>query len=243
MTTKQTFSSLMLECGQRFDLQTVFDDLLTIALCTLSFNPVTGESYDEDLYAATIQKYADDDARFLFPKAFTLLVDEMGEARESGGGLDVVGMFYEEHLSGKPVSQYFPPWEVCQLVAAIAMPRIRDRRVRVLDPNCCSGRLLVASAFSAGPEHYYYGVSSDMLCVKMSALNLFLNGIFHGEIMCADPLKPGDFQGSYTLSLLPFGVRFVRDKEHSPLWKFYKDSLGGREDLVPDETEAKIRVF
>lgn len=242
MTTKQTFSSLMLECGQRFDLRTVFDDLLTLALCSLSFNPVTGKSHNEQLYAATIQKYADDEVRFLFPEAFALLVDEMDAGRTNGSGLDVVGAFYEEHLFDKYAPQHFPRWEACRLIAAIIAPKITSRRIRMLDPNCGSGRLLLASAFSAGAEHYYYGITPDKLCMKMSALNLFLNGVFHGEIMCADIRTPGDFQGSYTFSLLPFGVRFVQDKERSPLWKLYRESFEADEDPV-SESETRITLF
>jgi len=69
--------------------------------------------------------------------------------------------------------------------------------ITVIAASCGSGRMLLASAFEMGNKHKYYGIDVDMMCVKMSTINLFLNGIIKGKVMCADALNPDDFRGSY----------------------------------------------
>jgi hypothetical protein len=65
---KDTFQSLILEFQYHFDLRTVFDDFLTMAIASYGRNPETGLSYDEDLYMQTIDKYKHHDLRHNFPK-------------------------------------------------------------------------------------------------------------------------------------------------------------------------------
>ncbi len=107
------------------------------------------------------------------------------------------------------------------------------------DPSCGSGRMLLASAFEIGNRHYYYGIDIDSTCVKMAAINLFLNGIFKGEVMCADALNPDDFRCSYKFSVFPLGVRLITEKENSTLSQLHKNSF------VKDEErkEIQIRLF
>jgi ribosomal protein L11 methylase PrmA len=99
-----------------------------------------------------------------------------------------------------------------------------DRPLRILDPSCGSGRMLLAANKVNGPMQEYYGVDIDETCVKMAAINLFLNGVFHGEVMCADALLPGDFRVSYRTSFLPFGIFRVKEKEQSPLWHLMQNA-------------------
>ncbi|HLP21029.1 MAG TPA: N-6 DNA methylase, partial [Chitinophagales bacterium] len=94
-----------------------------------------------------------------------------------------------------------------------------------LDPSCGSGRMLLASSRIAGPDQYYFGIDLDQTCVKMTALNLFLSGIFHGEVMCANALVPGEFTVSYKTSFLPFGLFRILDKEKSRLWNMYQHTF------------------
>ncbi len=220
----ETFESLLRSFENRYDLRTVFDDFLTLTLCAFSPNPSTGKSHDEDLYLETIAKYKDDPLRYNFPKMLSCLVLEMEEQMDSSMGNDVLGSFYEKNLYRKGASQYFTPWPVCQLIANCSIDTDEkeaktERRLRVLDSCCGSGRLLLAGARLRGTLLYaYYGIDLDHTCVKMTALNLFLNGVFHGEVMWADALRPDDFRASYRLSFLPFGIFRITEKEKSLLW-------------------------
>lgn len=239
MSTKQSFSSLMLQFEHRYDLRTAFDDFLILSLCSLSINPLTRKSYDEDLYMDIIRKYEKDDLRHVFPEAFAQLILEMEERKGSSQGNDIVGDFYQEHLNRKGAQQFFTPWSVCETIAKLTYAEETEKILNVLDPTCGSGRMLLTSAFELGNNHHYYGIDIDMTCIKMSAINLFLNGVFRGEVMCADALNPDDFRGSYKFSIFPLGVRLITEKEQSTLWHLHKNSF------VKDEkqTGTQFRLF
>jgi hypothetical protein len=68
----------------------------------------------------------------------------------------------------------------------------------------------------------------------MTALNLFLSGLFRSETLCANALLPEDFRVSYRTSFLPFGIFRVKEKEQSRLWHLLKNSWNGSK-----EKEAK----
>jgi type I restriction-modification system DNA methylase subunit len=224
----ETFAHIMKRFEYRYDTRTIFNDFLTMALCSFSQNLATGKSHDEDLYLATISKYKNDDLRFEFPKLLARLTIEMEERIDSDMGTDVLGDFYEQNLSRKGSGQFFTPWPICMFMASCTGDAIGekpvDRPIRILDPSCGSGRMLLAGNKINGPMQEYYGIDIDETCVKMTALNLFLNGMFHGEVMCADALARDDFRFSYRTSFLPFGVFRVTEKEQSPLWHLMKNS-------------------
>ena len=152
----------------------------------------------------------------------------MTDRIDSSEGNDVLGDFYEQNLCRKGASQYFTPWPICAFMARStcdAVPEERkDAPLRIMDPTCGSGRMLLASAKVCGPYQEYYGVDIDETCVKMSAMNFFLNGLFHSEVLCADALLPEDFRVSYRISFLPFGVFRITEKEQSRLWHLLKNS-------------------
>lgn len=243
MPTKQSFSSLMLQFEHRYDLRTAFNDFLILSLSSLSLNPLTRKSFDEDLYMDTILKYEKDDLRHLFPEAFAQMVLEMESRKGSSQGNDVLGDFYQEHLYRKGAQQFFTPWHVCEMMAKLTYAEETGKILNVLDPTCGSGRMLLASAFELGNKHHYYGIDIDSTCVKMSAINLFLNGIFHGEVMCADSLNPDDFRCSYKFSVFPLGVRLITEKENSTLWHLHKNSFTKLDTETEMQTGKQNRLF
>jgi len=213
------FDALLQSVGNRYDMRQVFEDFLTVCLCAFSQNPNTGMSYDEGLYLETIRKYSEDFSRQLFPDLLSTLLLEMEEGLDIGKGTDVLGAFYETHLAKRGRSQYFTPWPICMMMAQMqGKPQESESPIRVLDSSCGSGRMLLAAAKHLGPAQKYYGVDIDLSCVKMAILNLFLNGIFHAEILCANALRPGDFQVSYRTSSFPFGIFRIDRAEDSLLW-------------------------
>jgi type I restriction-modification system DNA methylase subunit len=230
--SKNQFAESLFTIGSRFSLAKVFDDFLTMSIAACTINPLTKLSHYEEEYLDSIAHYKDSELRHEFPKAFAHLVMQMEERVTNSQGNDVLGDFFEHHLSNGRNGQYFTPFPICQFMALIT--RIdrtiddefkNDAPVRVIDPSCGSGRMLVASHRINKTGHEYYGIDIDRTCVKMAALNLFLSGMWNSEVMCGDSLRPDDFVISYRISFLPLGIFKVTEKEQSPLWHLHRNSF------------------
>jgi hypothetical protein len=220
--SKSTFADCMFALGHRFSMAKVFEDFLTMAICACSYNPTTNQSHYEDEYMATIAPYKDSELRHEFSKAFACLSIEMEQQFHTELGNDVLGELFQIHLSSGRNGQFFTPFHVCRFMAECMNTdgtTPTGEPLRIIDPCCGSGRMLMAShrVKNLG-RNEYYGVDIDLTCVKMATLNLFLNGMFGSEVMCANALMPNDFVVSYKISLLPFGIFKITDKEKSPLW-------------------------
>jgi hypothetical protein len=197
-------------------------------VCAFSQNLKTGKSHDEELYLETIAKYKEDTLRFEFPKLLAYLITEMTDRMDSNTGNDVLGEFYEQNLQRKGASQFFTPWPICTFMAKSTFEVTPEERqnqpLRILEPACGSGRMLMAMLKVAGPYHEYYAVDLDVTCVKMTVVNLFLSGLFRSEVLCGNFLLPEDFRVSYRTSFLPFGIFRVKEKEQSRLWHLLQNS-------------------
>lgn len=157
----------------------------------------------------------------------------------------MLGELYELHLPRKGLSQFFIPWPICQFMAA-SICDFATRKdgegaqpLRILDPTCGSGRMLLAASRLAGPRHEYYGIDVDATCVKMTALNLFLSGLFNTETMCADALLHEDFRVSYATSFLPFGLFRIQEKERSLLWHLMRNARETKPSQPPADFNEK----
>jgi len=232
-STTQTFAEKLRLFEHITDLRTVFDDFLTMTICSFGQIPGAGKSYDEALYLETMEKYKNEKLRFEFPNLLACLINEMTDRmqNETGTGWDILGEFYETNLQRKGLSQFFTPWPICTFMAKCSIEEARksnesaDRPLRILDPSCGSGRMLMATSKEAGPHEEYFGIDIDQTCVKMTTLNLFLSGLFHTETMCGNALLPDDFRVSYKTSILPFGIFRTEEKTHSKLWHLMQNTL------------------
>jgi type I restriction-modification system DNA methylase subunit len=247
--SKSTFADCMFALGSRFSLSKVFEDFLTMAICACSYNPVTKLSNYEEEYLEIVKTYKDSELRHEFSKAFACLCIEMEDQFHAELGNDVLGSFFEQHLSNGRNGQFFTPFPVCTMMASCVNTdgtTVTGEPLRIIDPCCGSGRMLIAShrVKNVG-KNEYYGIDIDHTCVKMAALNLFLNGMFGSEVMCANALMPNDFVISYRISLLPFGVFKITDKEKSSLWQRHNSSFVFKEKLsssiVLDSTPFRER--
>ena len=226
-----------------YDLRTVFDDFLTMSMCAVTQIPGAGKSHYEDLYLETIDRYKTDKLRFQFPKLFSQLITEMELRTTDSLGNDVLGDYFELNFCRKNSGQFFTPWPICQFMAkSVCGDGEADEVKRILDPTCGSGRMLVAAAKTMGWRHEYYGIDVDPTCVKMTVLNLFLNGIFHSEVMWSDALDPNDFRISYKLSFLPLGIFRIEQRESSPLWNMYWSSFKKQQAAPPVVPALAIKL-
>lgn len=226
------FAETIHKIGYRFSLGKVFDDFLTMAMCAVTQNPLTGVSHYEDQYLKTIATYKDSELRHEFPKALAYLILEMEERLlDIGRGNDVLGDFFEQNISNGRNGQFFTPPTICEFMATICgidreseEPK-QTEPLRILDPSCGSGRMLLAAHRQSKYPNEYYGIDIDRTCVKMTALNLFFNGVFGSEVMCANALSPDDFVISYRISIFPLGIFKVENKEDSKLWNMHRNSF------------------
>ena len=69
----------------------------------------------------------------------------------------------------------------------------------------------------------------------MTVLNLFLNGVFYSEVMCAEVHLPEEYRGGYIVSLVPFGIFRMEDKKKSLLWHLVNNPP--TENVVQDEND------
>ena len=237
------FAETILKISYRFSLFSVFDDFLTMSIAACTQNMQTKKSWYEDEYLDTIARYKDSELRHEFPKAFACLVTEMEDRTGSSLGNDVLGDFFEQHISNGRNGQYFTPYPICQFMASITRTdHISDAGsdkkevLKILDPACGSGRMLLASHRVNGQGHEYYGIDIDRTCVKMAALNLFLNGIWNSEVMCANALIPGDFVIAYRISFIPLGIFKIEEKEKSTLWHLHRNSFPAKKNKRASDT-------
>lgn len=225
-----TFRETLLQFAYHHDLPNAFSDFLTLCICAFTQNPLTGKSHYEDLYLQTIEPYKKSNLHNKFPELLSCLIMEMEDLSGSTENNDVLGHFYETELYKKHTSQYFTPYPICNFMASSIMGEVNENTVEpisVIDPCCGSGRMLLAGSKFRIPEKRYefHGIDIDPVCVKMTAINLFLNGVFHSEVMQANALDPDSFEISYRISLLPFGIYKITEKEKSPLWNRYHHSF------------------
>lgn len=219
-------------------LMTVFEDLVNLLVDGITFGADVGKRAKP-----LLGRYKGDDAR-RFRAASLQFQMEYENRSEAGECVDVLGEFYETHLFGKGATQRFIPWEVCQEVVRGAVRGRNGKHVEhaTADPCCGSGRLLLADIATSGTERLLLGVDPDPLCVKMTALNLFLKGAFIGEIMCADATKGADhFAFSYRLSLIPHGLLRVTDQEESKLWHVNREVFA-KQALASNLDVSRIKV-
>ncbi len=250
--SKNSFAEALFKISYRFSLSRVFDDFLTMTMASFTQNLETKVSWYEEEYMQTVAYYKDSELRHEFPKALAYLILEMEERVGSSLGNDVLGDFFEQHISNGRNGQFFTPYPVCQFMASITHTdvvcddaNVEKRPLRILDPTCGSGRMLLASHKLNGGKHEYYGIDIDRICVKMTALNLFLNGVWNSEVLCADALCQDDFVISYYISFVPLGIFKIEEKEKSRLWHLHQRSFPiiEKKENLSDSIELNITPF
>jgi len=227
------FKSIFEKAAYHGSYDKTFDDFLIMCICALTRNPETGLSYYEDEYMSIIEPYKANETLKYFPELLAELILYMEENKDSNDGNDLLGMFFEQELSHGRNGQFFTPFHVCQMMAQITKGE-EIKSVNVLDPSCGSGRMLMAFAKGSKFIHGYYGIDIDYRCVKITAINLFLNGM-RGEVICADALAGNDFRCGYRISIFPLGIFKIENKEASSIWQSQQ-----KEKTVPKEIKVTL---
>lgn len=152
----------------------VFHDWLTMIGCTLTCGQ------QEQPYLDVVQRYAGTDGGQDGKRAVDRLVDlftavvKITHADPYG---DVLGDVFQGGITWGEHGQFFTPAPLCKVMAELTLgdvPRPPDGRpIRVMDPACGSGRMLLAVA-ERDPTAVLFGQDIDGRCVLMTAINLAL---------------------------------------------------------------------
>lgn len=244
METISSFKTIFDKVAYGNNYTKTFDDFLIMCLCAFSRNLETGLSYNEDEYLKIVEQYKKDDRVKYFPQLLGTMILYMEKHQDSDSGNDLLGSFYEKELSLGKNGQFFTPFPICLMMAQMTGNQEKSRSLNVLDPCCGSGRMLMAHGKSNRGFNNHYGIDIDPICVRMTAINLFLNGL-RGEVICANALMPDDFKFGYRISFLPFGIFRIDRKEDSMLWQINQNTFASK--IVSNEsnnpTQEQLRLF
>ncbi|MBK6284897.1 MAG: SAM-dependent DNA methyltransferase [Draconibacterium sp.] len=166
---RQTFEQHMEQLARRHGVHSVFSDFLTLLMCAFSL----GQREEE--YLKTIRKYEKPEAYKISEALAALTVEMTGDGT---GMVDVLGDYFEQHLSYGRNGQFFTPQHLCDMMARLMNPTTPLERI--LDPACGSGRMLMAMA-KVNRFATFYGADNDRNCACMCAINMCLNGMY-GEV-------------------------------------------------------------
>jgi type I restriction enzyme M protein len=172
----------------------VWDDFLSLSVAGLAY----GEEQE------TINKILGNYTEKERPIVWQLFVDMMGvykEIRIKSSWQDPLGDYYEV-LSSKgdkqSFGQFFTANCVSDMMAMITVAGAQPVGKTFFDPACGSGRLLLAIN-ARYPENFVFGCDLDRTCVKMTALNLCLQGA-RGEVCWKDALDDNDHRQVYLIN-------------------------------------------
>jgi len=220
--------------ARRNNASTVLSSLLDICLTQFA-NPDCEISKQE--YAQAVLILND---KKLINEFFREFLNETKKGINSSVGFsDVFGHLYMEvrgKYKGSALGQFFTPTTICQLMAKITP--IGKENALVSDPTSGSGRLLLASYVESMPTSlsaYYVAEDLDIICVKMTALNMIIHGL-QGEVLHHDSLlSPNSWWRRYSIVRLPIGLLY-----------YEIDLNGSREAYVQEKIELnseQLKLF
>ena len=230
-----TFEQHMEQLARRHGVHSVFSDFLTLLMCAFSL----GQREEE--YLKTIRKYEKPEA-YRISEALAALVVEM--TGDGTGMVDVLGAYFEEHISHGHNGQFFTPQHLCDMMARLMNPI--NPLERIADPACGSGRMLMAMA-KLNRYARFYGADNDVNCAKMTVVNMTLNCMY-GEVAWMNTLTNQYYSGwviEPTIHGVP-RVSQITEKQSYIHMKLPENKTDIKEivtDIPKIETQAKQLLF
>lgn len=221
------FSKPLFTLGNQYDLSRIFNDLLTLGIC--SFHKTNIQSHlqekDEDneaLYLATIKPYKPEILKSFAAAIGCLQLNALDDPYS-----DILGEFFMEHITKGQNGQYFSPTHICDLNAKITVSKT-DIGKRILDPACGSGRMCLSAA-KVNHKNYFYGADNSNTCAKMATLNFFLNGL-QGEVVWMNSLSM-EWYGGWQINQRGLGIEPIK-KEQSRIWSKAPQQMPKHQEAV-----------
>lgn len=209
----------MLELATDRNVHQVFSDFLVVTLSVFIRNqsiPLSMEAYS---------RYSVPEIKSKFPEILHHLMTEITERRGSELGNDVLGEFYETHIS-RDEEKRILSWKEC--AKTIQLPELdmsiipKHWPIAVLDVGCRSGRIMLATAGRNSLKYELLGVEYDFDFIMISILNLFFNFHNKSEVLWIDQSNANAFRESYHISILPMGIFRNHDPKKSQAWDHYQ---------------------
>ena len=180
------------------DISIVLNDFLDYIIGYLdpTCTPIEGWSHSEDenkmFYNIMINYFSLIDERLSDGGWYDAFGDIIMSIRANGGGFE----------------QYFTPPSICEVVTKVVVTNdiISGGRYVISDPSCGSSRNLLAVHTKLSSEckksPYIVAEDIDILCCKMSAVNLAIHGCF-GEVVCHDTIaEPHTIRNGFLINHL-----------------------------------------
>lgn len=178
------------KAAYRHDYSTVFSDFVTMTL-TQFCPPGNAEGFFEQWHSEAMTKYSREE-KDAFNEMYFEIFKVFQEQIEVKGKLyyDMFGSMYETIASNykkSALGQFFTPESLVEVIVNFTMGDLKSGEwKRIVDPCSGSGRMIFV-AHAHKPGNYYYDIDIDLLCCKMTALNMMLHGCV-GEVVCGNAL-------------------------------------------------------
>lgn len=183
----------MEQLGRRYDLSAVFNDLLTMAVCSYHRTNIQSRLTEKDPANEKIYLHISGRYDKTELKSFSEILGHLMLNAAENPYSDILGEYFMEHISRGQNGQFFTPDPVCKMMAMFQGEDETVTGKKVMDPACGSGRMLLQFA-KLHPDNYFFGADNSSLCAKMAVLNFFLNGL-RGEIAWMNSLSMEWFAG------------------------------------------------
>ncbi len=189
----KNFNSLFSAFKYKYDLYSLYDDLLTIIICCLAHQT------EEKLYFETIKKYTKEELNN-FARLFAELLIIYNRAKTAERWTDPLGEYYEILASNSKKSafgQFFTPAPICDMIAQMTIGK-NEWGKNINEPCSGSGRFILAANHQA-MGNYFVAQDLDSICCKMTAINMCLHEI-RGEVHNMDTIRMTDLRVSYSIN-------------------------------------------
>jgi type I restriction enzyme M protein len=212
----------------RWQYSEVFDDMLDKMVGQHLLLPTEGSQEKEARFK---KKYSPEEQQ-MFVKMYDNFIRLTKERvnlwadkdqRRATGWYDPLGSFYEEISSdGKKsaMGQFFTPEHIVTMMTQISMGADADHKIErgemvtLAEPACGSGRFILA-ANAMHPGTFSCGNDLDVMCAKMTALNMCWNGAV-GQVTCGDGLDITGESFRFGWAVVPMMVGMQQVKCNDP---------------------------
>lgn len=190
----------------------LFCDFLTLSAAALYLWKQDKKVNDE--YMAVASQYTKEELE-RFGKLLDITIDALTENQEQ----DFLGdVFTFGEFTNDQKGQFFTPYHLARFSAESLIgnenEKQKDHILRLLEPSCGSGVMMIAAAnvlkkknFNYQLDSFFVGIDIDARCARMAYIQCSLLSI-PAVIVCGNTLTKEEFWQRETFSYLMAGMRF-----------------------------------
>lgn len=182
----KVFAKLFESLTHRHPEYELWNNFLEMIICSYARQQM------EDRYLQIIKKYRKEEVGVLV-KMFAEIVRLYSERLQPGTFYDGLGAFYESVINtpskASRTGQFFTPETVCAMMASCMLSEdSADKKLKINDPACGSGRMLLA-AHAVAPGNYYFAEDLDPMCCLLTSVNFLFHNM-EGQVVCHNSIMP-----------------------------------------------------